>query len=245
MSQEPPTRGELMWENVKGLVWVVVIFLAVRTFLLEAYRIPSGSMKPTLEIGDWLFVNKVVYGPHIPFTSARLPGIRDPRHGDVVVFESPFQADEQARGEDPTPTLVKRLIGQAGDTIYMRNGVVYVNGTAAPREHLMPNPEGADVQSPLFDWMTKYSVANTRFGAPIATPSLDNWGPMVVPAGHLFMMGDNRYDSKDSRYWGFVPRGNVRGEPLFVYYSYNGEDSDSPLPWLTDIRWRRIGHIIR
>jgi len=241
----PLTKGQATWENIKGLLWVIVIFLGVRTFLLEAYRIPSGSMKPTLEIGDWLFVNKIVYGPHIPFTNARLPGYREPRRGDVVVFESPFQADEQARGADPTPTLVKRLIAVAGDTIYMRNAVVYVNGVESPRDHLMPVAHTMDYQSPAFAWMTHYALANSRFGPPVAIPSLDNWGPMVVPANHLFMMGDNRYDSKDSRYWGFVPRGNVRGEPLFVYYSYNGEDSDSPLPWLTDIRWSRIGHIIR
>ena len=247
-SPTPVPRGQAIWDNVKGLAWVILIFLLVRTVLIEAYRIPSGSMKPTLQIGDWLFVNKLVYGPHVPFTHANLPGYRTPARGDIIVFESPYQADEAARGEDPTPTLVKRTVGLGGDTLYMHDGVVYVNGAPAPTTHLMPNPHGGDYQSQAFAWMNGYTVTGTRFGAPNnghAQPSLDNWGPIVVPAGHLFMMGDNRYDSKDSRYWGFVPRANVRGQPLFVYYSYNAEDSDRPLPGLTDIRWSRIGHVIR
>ena len=85
----------------------------------------------------------------------------------------------------------------------------------------------------------------SRFGEPPATPTLDDWGPLVVPANHLFMLGDNRYDSKDGRYWGFVPRENVRGRPVFVYYSYSADDSDRALPFITDIRWGRIGTIIR
>ena len=88
-------------------------------------------------------------------------------------------------------------------------------------------------------------LRGSRFGEPAATPTLDDWGPLVVPANRLFMLGDNRYDSKDGRYWGFVPRENVRGRPVFVYYSYRADDSDRPLPFLTDIRWGRIGTIIR
>jgi signal peptidase I len=88
-------------------------------------------------------------------------------------------------------------------------------------------------------------LAGSRFGEPASIITLDDWGPLVVPAGHLFMLGDNRYDSKDGRYWGFVPRANVRGRPVFVYYSYHADDSDRPLPFITDIRWSRIGDIIR
>ncbi len=247
-AQQSPAR--VIWENVKGLAGVVLIFLAFRAFLVEAYRIPSGSMIPTLLVGDWLFVNKLVYGPHVPFTDVNLPGYRDPQKGDVVVFVSPYQADEAARGDDPTPTLVKRLVGTGGDTLFMRNAVLYVNGAPERR------PAGAvnaqlqtapipDYPDPLFAWQRRAEITASRFGAPPAQPTHDNWGPIVVPLRHIFMMGDNRYDSKDSRYWGFVPRENVRGRPMFVYYSYNADDSDRPLPFITDIRWSRIGHWIQ
>ena len=98
---------------------------------------------------------------------------------------------------------------------------------------------------PLFEWQHRYELKQSRFGAAPAQPTHDNWGPLVVPANHYFMMGDSRYNSKDSRYWGFVPRENIRGEPMFVYYAYNADDSDRPLPFITDIRWSRIGHWIR
>lgn len=256
-AQQSP--GRVIWENVKGLGGVLLVFLAIRIFLVEAYRIPSGSMIPTLLVGDWLFVNKLAYGPHVPFTDVSLPGYRTPRRGDVVVFVSPYQADEAARGADPTPTLVKRLVGVGGDTLLMRRGQLYVNGVASKRPATAVDPalqtpamlEGADVPDAAFQWQTRVALRGSRFdrdprfGPPPAAPTHDTWGPLVVPRGSLFMMGDNRYDSKDSRYWGFVPRGNVRGRPLFVYYSYNADDSDRPLPFLTDIRWSRIGTWIR
>ena len=97
------------WEQIKSLAGAILIYLVIKTFLMEAFRIPSGSMIPTLMVGDWLFVNKLAYGPHIPFTKIHLPGYRTPQHGDVIVFVSPYQADEAARGLDPTPTLVKRV----------------------------------------------------------------------------------------------------------------------------------------
>src|SRR3954454_22680099 len=103
--------GKWLWENFKSLAGAVLIYLFVKTLFIEAFRIPSGSMIPTLLIGDWLFVNKLAYGPTIPFTNSHLPGYANPKHDDVVVFVSPYQGDEAARGADPTPTLVKRLIG--------------------------------------------------------------------------------------------------------------------------------------
>ena len=247
-AQQSP--GGVIWENVKGLAVVVAIFLVFRAFIAEAYRIPSGSMIPTLLVGDWLFVNKLAYGPHIPFTNSSLPGYTQPHHNDVVVFVSPYQADEAMRGDDPTPTLVKRLVGEPGDTLYMRGGVLHVNGVVANRPPwaIAPDlqaPPSPDVPTPDFIWQNKYALSSSRFGAAPAEPTHDNWGPIVVPPGHYFMMGDNRYDSKDSRYWGFVPRENVRGRPMFVYYAYNANDSDRPLPFITDIRWSRIGHWIK
>jgi signal peptidase I len=242
-AQQSP--GRVIWENVKGFAGVALVFLLMRAFVMEAYRIPSPSMVPTLLVGDWLFVNKFVYGAHIPFTSSSLPAVHEPRRHDVVVFISPYQADEAARGADPEPTLVKRLIGIPGDTLYMRAGVLYVNGEKQVESFTRSDPHATDGIDTLFNWQTKAALTQSRFGAAPAQPTHDNWGPLVVPAGHLFMMGDNRYDSKDSRYWGFVPRANVRGEPMFVYYSYNGDDSDRPLPAITDIRWGRLGHWIK
>jgi signal peptidase I len=242
------SRGRNLWENFKSIVGALAIFLLLRAFLVEAYRIPSGSMIPTLLVGDWLFVNKAIFGAHVPFTHTSLPAYRDPRRGDVVVFVSPYQADEDSAGRDPTPTLVKRLVGTPGDTLYMRNGVLYVNGIAQRQGYgitAQVDPAMANSVDPLFNWQKKVGVKSSRFGAAPAQPSHDNWGPLVVPPQKLFMMGDSRYNSKDSRYWGFVPRENIRGKPLFVYYSYNADDSDRPAPMLTDIRWSRIGHWIK
>ena len=248
------SSGSWLWENFKSLAGAVIIYLFVKTLFVEAFRIPSGSMIPTLLIGDWLFVNKLAYGPTIPFTNAHLPGYTSPKHNDVVVFVSPYQADN---APDYTPTLVKRLIGAPGDTLYMRSGMVYLNGlpqrlpfksTKDARDSLSVDPD--------FEWQHKAEIHKSRFGEPPAQPTLDNWGPIVVPKDHYFMMGDNRYCSKDSRYWGLVPKENVRGRPLFVNYSYtpgvsdtidpcNGAESDRPLPFITDIRWSRLGHLIR
>ena len=249
------------WENIKSLAGALLIFLFIRTFFIEAYKIPSGSMIPTLLVGDWLFVNKAIYGPTVPFTHIHIPGYSDPHRGDVVVFISPYQADEAQLGHDPTPTLVKRLIGMPGDTLYMRDGVVYVNGMAqrqgfGARGYVGdPAQNRPDDTSPLFAWQGRIALHDTRFGSAPAVPTHDNWGPLLIPADDYFMMGDNRYCSKDSRYWGVVPRANVRGRPLFVYYSYkpspggltdcDGEASDRPLSFITDIRWGRLGHIIR
>ena len=234
--------GRALWENVKGLLSAILIFLLIRTFFFEAYRIPSGSMIPSMLIGDWLFVNKLRFGPHVPFSNINLPGYAEPARYDIVVFQSPPQVDQSW---DPTPTLVKRLVGLPGDTLHMRDAKLFVNGIEQ-RQGYGANSEPGDPNevSELFDWQKQVGLKASRFGPAPAQPTHDNWGPLVVPSGHYFMMGDSRYNSKDSRYWGVVPRENLRGRPLFVYYSWNA-DSDRPLPFLTDIRWGRIGHWIR
>jgi signal peptidase I len=246
-----------LWENFKSIAGAVVIYLFVKTLFVEAFRIPSGSMIPTLLVGDWLFVNKLAYGPAIPFTNSHLPGYTHPAHQDVVVFVSPYQADEAEAGRDPTPTLVKRLIGMPGDTIYMRDGVVYLDGIAQRQGFAASNWKGdPNETNPLFDWQHSIELKGTRFGAPPAQPTHDNWGPLLIPHDRYFMMGDNRYCSKDSRYWGLVPKNNIRGRPLFIYYSYvpgpgddtgpcSGQISDRPVPFITNIRWSRIGHWVR
>lgn len=230
-------------ENAKAIIGTLAIFLLIRTFVLEAYRIPSGSMIPTLLVGDWLFVNKLVYGAHIPGTNMNLPG-GDPKRGDVVVFISPPQDDQP---QEPTPTLVKRCVAVPGDTILMKNGVLLVNGIEQrPGFAASQNLKGdGSFTHTMFGWQKKFELHGSRFGEPGVAPTLDNWGPLVVPAEHYFMLGDNRYDSKDSRYWGFAPRQNVRGRPVFVYYSYRADESDRVLPFLTDIRWNRIGTRIK
>jgi signal peptidase I len=252
--QSAQPMGKWLWENFKSLAGAIIIYLFVKTLFVEAFRIPSGSMIPTLLVGDWLFVNKLAYGPTIPFTNAHLPGYTNPKHQDVVVFESPYQADN---APDFTPTLVKRLIGMPGDTLYMRAGVLYLNGIAQRQGFAANNPGGDNsLIAPNFEWQHKIELKNTRFGSAPAQPQLGNWGPLLIPPDHYFMMGDNRYCSKDSRYWGVVPRANVRGRPLFVYYSYvpgpgddnsacNGQVSDRAVPFITDVRWSRIGHWVK
>ncbi len=239
------SRATSSWsEGLKGWIVPILIFFVIRIFFFQAYRIPSPSMQPEMMVGDWLFVNNLVYGPNIPFTDVTLPGYAEPQRKDIVVFKSPYQADEAAAGRDAQPTLVKRLWGTPGDTVHMRDGVVHVNGVAFPqRADESTSNFGGDLTDPLFEWQHRIEAKGTRFGEPPAVPTHDNWGPLVVPAGHLFMLGDNRYESKDSRYWGVVPRGNLRGRPIFVYYSYNANDSDRALPFITDIRWSRIGHV--
>ena len=241
-----PRAGGGWGETLKSFGGALLIFLFVRTFLFEAFRIPSPSMVPTLLVGDWLFVNKLVYGPHIPFTAITLPGYGDPQRGEVVVFESPHQPDEAAEGRDATPTLVKRLWGVPGDTLHMRGGLLHVNGVPQPQPpEMAPNLVGnPDDRAWHFEWQARHALQNTRFGSAPAEPTVGNWGPLLVPTGHYFMLGDNRYASKDSRFWGLVPRGNFRGRPIFVYYSWDAERG-RPFGFLRDIRWDRLGHRIR
>lgn len=244
-----PSRPSLQRRILDGLrAWIVPVLTvaSVQTLVGQTYHIPTGSMEPTMLVGDWLVVNKLAYGAHIPFTDRHLPGYDEPTRGDIVVFESPYQADEAARGNDPSPTLVKRVWGTGGDTLLMRNGVLQVNGVAyASPESAEPQASASDYRGPEFAWQAAFAVHASRFGQTPATPSLDNWGPIRVPDGMLFMLGDHRHASKDSRFWGFVPRENVRGRPVVVYYSYNADDSDRAWPALTDIRWSRLGHVYR
>lgn len=230
-----------------GVLPTIAIVLGTRELLAEPYRIPSGSMEPTLLVGDWLFVNKLRYGPHIPFTNHSLPGYASPKRGDVAVFVSPPQ-DPSIRisPNEVTPTLVKRIVGVGGDTLVMRHGQLSVNGvlSPSPNEFVLPDTF-ANQPQPLFAWQHAIEINGSRFGRPVLAPSLHEWGPIVVPAGNFFMMGDNRDNSVDSRYYGPVPRGNLRGTPTFVYYSYDAEDGLDYFRALTAIRWPRLGTWIR
>jgi signal peptidase I len=140
------------------------------------------------------------------------------------------------------PTLVKRIVAMAGDTILMRHGQLVVNGSAMPSPDRFTLPDSlADEPQPLFAWEHRIEISGSRFGPAVAAPSLHEWGPLVIPAGTYFMMGDNRDDSVDSRYYGLVPRANLRGTPMFVYYSYDPERSLDYVRAVTAIRWGRLG----
>jgi signal peptidase I len=233
--------------QVIGLLPVVAIVLGTRELVAEAYRIPSGSMEPTLLVGDWLLVNKLRYGPHIPFTSLSLSGYATPKRGDVAVFISPPQdITIRISPDEITPTLVKRIVGVGGDTLLMRHGQLMVNGTAVASPNSLVLPDAiAEQPQPIFAWQHGLEISHSRFGSPVAAPSLHEWGPVVVPDGSYFMMGDNRDNSVDSRYYGPVPRANLRGTPMFVYYSYDPESGLDYFRALTAIRWRRLGTWIR
>ena len=226
-------RGVFEW--TKSLSLAVLLFLLVRAFLVEAYRIPSGSMEGTLLVGDFLLVNKLVYGAEVPFTGKRLPAVRRPAYGDVVVFQWP---------EDPTKNFVKRLVGLPGDTLAMRDGTLMRNGKPQDESRYVVHAEpNADPGGEEFDWQREFLVARSLHAATYHA-SRNNWGPIIVPARHYFMLGDNRDNSLDSRYWGFVPDSMVLGSPMLVYYSY-APDSTVALDWLTRVRWSRLGERVR
>jgi signal peptidase I len=232
---------------IMGLLPVVAIVLGTRQLLAEAFRIPSGSMEPTLLVGDWLFVNKLRFGPHVPFTSRSLPGYASPKRGDVTVFISPPQdATIRISPDEVTPTLVKRIVGVGGDTLLMRRGELIVNGAAVRSPNSFHLPDSvADQPQPIFAWQRQLEIRGSRFGQPVPAPSLHEWGPLVVPTGTFFMMGDNRDNSVDSRFYGPVPRANLRGTPMFVYYSYDPDRGVDYVRAVTAIRWRRLGDWIR
>ena len=235
----PPESGRARlgrWFDswMRSLGMALVLFLIIKTFLIEAFQIPSGSMEHTLLAGDFLFVNKAVFGAPIPGTDARLPGFATPRRGDVIVFEFP---------KDPSVNYVKRIIGQPGDTVAMRDGQVYVNGAALDEPYVQRIDPLHDQFEPDFDWQREYLIDATDADRARYHPTRDTWGPLFVPAGRYFVLGDNRDNSADSRYWGFVGAAAVKGRPLVVYFSYDRGARD-PLPWLTDIRWDRLGSLI-
>ncbi|HXM39389.1 MAG TPA: signal peptidase I [Gemmatimonadales bacterium] len=220
---------------MRSLGMALVLFLIIRTFLLEAFQIPSGSMERTLLAGDFLFVNKAVYGAQIPGTNARLPGFETPRRGDVIVFAYP---------KDPTLSYVKRVIGAPGDLVEMRLGQVYVNSRAIAEPYVQRVDPLHDGFDPEFSWQREFLVQRSVELRRRYRPTRDTWGPLRVPARKYFVLGDNRDNSADSRYWGFVDASAVKGRPLVVYFSYDRGARD-PLPWLTDIRWSRLGSLIR
>jgi signal peptidase I len=223
---KPKSLSQHTWEWTKSIAAALVIWFFLRALLVEAFRIPSGSMENTLLIGDFLFVNKALYGAEVPIVGKRLPSFREPQRHDVVVFESV---------EEPGVNVVKRVIGMPGDTISMQGNVVSINGRTQDEPYVIRT--GADLEHPqMRGWQVRYLVGRPR---ETYRPTLWNWGPLVVPPDSFFVMGDNRDNSYDGRYWGFVGRDRIRGRPLFIYYSFD-RNGVLPLPFLTSIRWGRI-----
>ena len=230
-SSEPAERQKSVTrEYSEAMIIALVLAVFIRTFFVQAYKIPSGSMEPTLLIGDHILVNKIIYGLRMPDTifGIEIPGLPLGRYlfnlapvhrGDVVVFVFP---------PDRTKDFIKRVIGVAGDTIQVKDGVVWLNGQKMDDPHAHMEAAAQD-RSPV-------------------SPR-DNFGPVTVPAGKLFMMGDNRDRSYDSRFWGFVDHNDVEGRATLIYLPWNEEKAEAAswadmLLWFEYVRWDRLGMIV-
>ncbi len=198
--------GKKVKEYAEAIIIAILIALFIRTFVVQAFKIPSGSMKPTLQIGDHILVNKFIYGVKVPFVRSTLIPIKEPKRGDIIVFIYP---------QDRTKDFIKRVIAIGGDKVEIRNKEIYVNGVLSEDTH------GVYVDPVVM---------------PGAMQPRDNMGPVEVPKGTVFVMGDNRDQSYDSRFWGFVDLKDVMGEAFMIYWSWNGDDSS--------VRWDRIGNIL-
>jgi len=192
-------------QNIESLGLAVIVALLIRSSVVEAFWVPSGSMLPTIQIGDHLFVNKLAYGARFPFTSYEIAHWGELERGEIIVFVSPV---------DRKMDLIKRVIAVAGDTVEIRNKKLFLNGEAVPDEH------------------ATFIDSRNRDIAP-----RDNFGPVTVPPGKFFVMGDNRDQSYDSRFWGFADVRDVKGKATFIYWSW---DSEAFFP-----RLARFGHFIR
>jgi len=223
-----------MWEGVRAVCTAIVLVLFVRTFFVEAFKIPTGSMENTLLVGDFLLVNKAVYGAEVPGTQTRLPGFTEPQRMDVVVFFPPH---------DPTKNYVKRLVGMPGDTLEMRDKILYVNGDPQYEPYIRHVDRFSEPTDSRMLWQRDYLVGDKKGAWRTYDPTRDSWGPIVVPDAKYFALGDNRDNSEDSRYWGFLDASAIRGRPMFVYYSFI-KDPLHFFSWLTDVRWQRIGAAI-
>jgi signal peptidase I len=208
-----PFKKSTVREYFESICIAVVLALFVRTFVVQAYKIPTGSMENNLLIGDHLLVNKFKFAPTLTAVEDTLLPIDQITRGDILVFKYP---------EDPERDFIKRTIGLPGETLELKNKKVYINGTPLEEPYvrfLFPAGTPGDAD------FTDFDVRR-------------NYGPVTVPADHYFMMGDNRDNSQDSRYWGFMPRSYVRGKALFVYFSFG--DASNGL----SVRWNRLLHQI-
>lgn len=230
-----PRKHSKAVEWIKAIVWTAVAWVLLTTFVVQAYRIPSPSMERTLMVGDVLFVNKFLFGAKLPIVDVRTPAFREPRRGDIVVFVSPVEDS----------MLVKRLIGVPGDTVQMRAGVLLRNGSPLQEPYAQSTDPTWQVDPATRQMMRGMQLPHyVGDSADSYLPDVHDWGPLVVPDDSLWMMGDHRDQSRDSRFWGLVPRRNVRGTPVLIYYSWD-PSSYRPIPFLSAIRWSRLFTIPR
>ena len=201
-------------ENTEAIIIAIIIAMFIRTFIIQAFKIPSGSMLETLQIGDQILVNKFIYGIKIPFTDGKtLIPVKEPQKGDIVVFKYP---------EDPSKDFIKRVVATGGDTLELIDKKLYVNSKMVEGE--------------------TYAVYKTQDIIPGKFSSRDNLRKIKIPENKLFVMGDNRDNSHDSRFWGFVDLNAVRGKALIIYWSWN---KDKSVPMWASVRWNRVGDILR
>ncbi len=195
-------------ENIEAVVIAIIIAMFIRTFIVQAFKIPSGSMLETLQIGDHILVNKFIYGVKIPFTDGKtIVSVKDPKKGDIIVFKYP---------EDPSKDFIKRVVATAGDTLEIKNKELYINGVLAKKE--------------------EYAIYRNRNILPAIRSPRDNHPKITIPENKVFVMGDNRDNSLDSRFWGYVDLKAVRGKAFIIYWSWNKEKFG--------VRWNRIGDLI-
>lgn len=209
--RRPPEEKSRLRQNVESLGLAIFVALLVRSSIVEAFWVPSGSMLPTIQIGDHLFVNKLAYGFKVPFVGYEIAHWDDVERGEIIVFLSPHESPQN--GGDRID-LIKRVVAVGGDTIEIRAKKLFVNGEPVQDEHA--------------------NFLDPRRGN---VPTRDDFGPVRVPPGKLFMMGDNRDQSHDSRFWGFANVADVKGRATFIYWS-RADGS-----WLP--RWERFGHMLR
>ena len=223
----------LVVEWTKSLLVAVVLFLLIRTFVLQTFVITSGSMEDALLVGDFLIANRAALGTRIPGTRLRVPGYSSPQRGDVLVFDPPHEPDLK---------LVKRLIAVEGDTVAMKNGVLLLNGHVKSEPYVKHTDPGGDDPHPWMAWHSQHLVDSV--GRATYRPTRDNWGPLVIPEDRYFMLGDNRDTSLDSRYWGLLEGWRLEGRTSLIYFSYE-KGSFKPFPWIREIRGKRIFTRIR
>jgi signal peptidase I len=216
--EESETRKSRVREFIESIVFALMMAIVVMTFVVQSFEIPSGSMIPTLLLGDRILVNKFIFGTRLPFTDIKLLALREPVRGEIVVFLPPPHFESPiGRGVH----LIKRVVGLPGDTIRIVDKHLFINGA----EFDVPNAHWDD-PAVIDGW------SSTR----------DNFGPIIVPEGSYFMMGDNRDNSYDSRFWGFVSEEELTGKPIMIYWSWD-ITTGSLLERVRGIRWGRIGDI--
>lgn len=237
-------RKSTVREYSESIGIAVAIALLLRAFVVEAFQIPSGSMIPTLEVGDHIFVAKFSYGLNIPFTDKKVFEYSAPKRGDVVVFKFP---------QDHSTDYIKRVVGLPGDRLELRQNELFINDRPVPREHvgLYRYSEGgrADADERECDlWIETLDGRSHQEIQELNRPPA-NYGPLTVPEGNVFVMGDNRDNSSDSRVWGFVKHDLIKGRALIVWWSRatveDGPWYSQPAQWVKSIRFHRFFNVVR